>query len=251
VVAKREQPDFIARALGRAGVMPWAEAERAIRDGRVTLNGASVRQPMTVLRNGDRVRVDGREVRLEAKTMVLMLHKPKGCVCSTQDSQGRPTVFDALSAALPEPLRRYGWHAVGRLDVETTGMLLFTNDEHFVAHATAPETKLSKRYLARVQGSPSEADLETLRRGQKLEDRTTRPAKVRLRSEHEVELSLTEGAFHQVKRMLGAIGFPVRALHREAVGQATLDVAPGEARLLSDDEVRRGLSYEPRRFGAG
>jgi pseudouridine synthase len=247
---RRQAPDTLARALARAGVMPLGEAEDAIRQGRVTLNRAPVRQPLTSLRPDDDVRLDGRRVALEAQTLAVMLHKPKGCVTTASDPSGRPTVFEVLLRAVPKGLQRYGWHAIGRLDLDTTGLLLFTNDEHLVAHATSPQSKLPKRYRALVHGSPTEAMLAPLRRGLKAGGEQLLPAKVRIRGPGEVEITLTQGRFHQVKRMLGAVGLPVLALHREAIGLVELDVPERAARILTHAELERGLGYSPRTWGS-
>ena len=241
-----EKPDWIGRALARAGLLPPDEAEKAILAGRVNLRGEVVREPLALLRPTDEVRLDGRRVNLAAPTHVLMFHKPAGCVVSNRTEAGLPTVFELLGAALTPELARFGWHALGRLDRNTTGILLFSNDERLVGHATLPKTHLPKRYLAQVQGTPDDARLEPLRRGMSLDDGPTLPAKVRLRGPHEVELTLTEGRSHQVKRMLGAVGLPVRRLHREAVGRVVLDVPEGKWRLLSEEEVRDGLGFRPR-----
>jgi len=238
-----DKPDWIGRALPRAGILPPGEAERAIAAGRVSLAGRVVREPLTLLRPEDEVRLDGRVVRLESSTLVLAFHKPKGCVVSMRDELGRPTVFALLAACLPPELSRYGWHALGRLDLDTTGLLLFSNDERLVAHATLPETHLPKRYLARVQGIPTDARLAPLRAGLSLDDGPARPAQAEVRGDHEVALTLTEGRFHQVKRMLAAVGLPVRALHREAIGGLELDVAEGRCRALSDSEVVQKLRF--------
>jgi 23S rRNA pseudouridine2605 synthase/16S rRNA pseudouridine516 synthase len=136
---------------------------------------------------------------------------------------------------------------VGRLDVESTGLLLFTNDDKFVAHATSPDTRLPKRYVATVFSIADDARVEPLRQGMTLDDGPARPAKVVVRDEHTVEVTLTEGRHHQVKRMLGAVGLPVRALHREAVGNVDLkDIPESSFRLLSDEEIRQALRYEGR-----
>lgn len=240
-----EKPDWIARALSRAGVLPPDQAAAAVRAGRVTVGGRVVREPLTMLRPGDEVWLDGRAVDLAAHTRVLLFHKPAGVVTSTVDPEGGGTVFARLSAALPPPLRGYGWHAVGRLDRNTTGLLLFTNDERFVAYATRPETHLPKRYVATVQGRADDVRLEPLRRGVVLDDGPTRPARAVVRAPDVVELTLTEGRNHQVKRMLAAVGLPVRALHREAVGDLVLDVAEGAVRELSAEEIRGRLGWPP------
>jgi len=239
--------DWLSRALSRAGVMPLKEAEEAIRAGRVRLDSREQKEPMAPVDPRSRVTVDGKEVSLAFRTRVLAFHKPAGVVTHGSDPEGIGTVFDALTAVLPPALQRFGWHAVGRLDRDTTGLLLFTNDEKFVAHATAPATHLPKRYVARVGAQVNDAKLEPLRRGVKLDDgELTRPAKAKPRGEDSVELVLTEGRFHQVKRMLNVVGLPTLALHREAVGSLELDVPLGGYRELSDDEVKTKLNFEPR-----
>lgn len=223
------------------------EAEEAIRAGRVRLDGRDEKEPLAPVHPASRAFLDGREVSLAWRTRVLQFHKPAGVITHGSDPQGIGTVFDALRAALPQELLSFGWHAVGRLDRDTTGLLLFTNDEKFVAHATAPATHLPKRYVARVGAKVNDAKLEPLRRGVKLDDgELTRPAKARARGDDSVELVLTEGRFHQVKRMLNVVGLPTLALHREAVGLLELDVPLGGFRALQDDEVKTKLNFEPR-----
>ena len=239
--------DWLSRALARAGVMPLKEAEAAIRAGRVRLDAREEKEPMAPVHPHSRAFVDDGEVSLAWRTRVLQLHKPAGVVTHGRDPEGHGTVFDVLRAALPAGLRPFGWHAVGRLDRDTTGLLLFTNDERFVGHATHPSTHLPKRYVARVGAKVTEKKLEPLRHGVKLDDgELTRPAKAKVRSEDTVELVLTEGRFHQVKRMLNVVGLPTLSLHREAVGALELDVALAAYRELSDEEVRTKLNYEPR-----
>jgi pseudouridine synthase len=242
----KEKPDWLSRALARAGVFPLAEAEEAIRAGRVTLNGRVVRQPLAPVPPGTVLRVDGAEVRREVETRVLAFHKPADLLTSTVGQHRTNTVYDVLLPQLPDELGRYTWHAIGRLDRGTTGLLLFTNDEKLVTHATSPDTHLPKRYVATVQGTADEAKVEPLRHGVMLEDGPTRPAQVKLRDAHTVEVTVTEGRNHQVKRMLGAVGLPVRALHREAVGGVELDVPESAFRLLTPEEVTEGLRYTGR-----
>jgi pseudouridine synthase len=242
--AAGERPDWVARALARAGVLAPAQAEQAVRAGRVTVGGRRVREPLSLVQPGEGVCLDGRPVDLCARSLVLAFHKPKGVVVARSDPGGMRTVFEVLLPRLPPDLARYGWHAVGRLDRDTTGLLLFTNDERFVAHATKPEVHLPKRYLAQVGAAPKDSKLERLRRGIDLHDGPARPAKARVRGERVVELTLTEGRNHQVKRMLGAVGLPVTALHREAIGDLELDVSESAWRLLSEDEVRAKLEFE-------
>ncbi|WP_257454386.1 pseudouridine synthase [Archangium lipolyticum] len=242
-VPEGSRADWLARALGRAGVMPRAEAERAIREGRVEVDGRVAHDPFAQVHEGSAVRVDGQPRTLEARTLALMFHKPAGVVVHGSDPEGIGTVFERLRPVLPPELLGYEWYAVGRLDRDTTGLLLFTNEERLVAHATSPETHVPKRYVAEVEGRPSEVALQTLREGVLLEDGPARPAVARLLAPSRVELVLTEGRHHQVKRMLAAVGHPVRTLHREAVGELVLDVPEGSCRLLTDAEVERGLGF--------
>ncbi|NBD08665.1 pseudouridine synthase [Corallococcus silvisoli] len=243
----REKPDWLSRALARAGAMPQDEAEAAIKAGRVSINGRVATMPLTPVPPDAVLKVDGLPVRKVAPTHVLAFHKPAGVLTSTARQHRTGTVFEVLLPQLPMELSRFTWHAVGRLDVDTTGLLLFTNDDKLVAHVTSPETLLPKRYVATVFSTADDARVEPLRQGMTLDDGPARPATVRVRDEHTVEVTLTEGRHHQVKRMLGAVGLPARALHREAVGDITLDGLPESGfRLLTDEEVREKLHYTGR-----
>lgn len=241
----KEKPDWLGRALGRAGVLQKEEAEDAIKAGRVTVNGRKVTQPLAPVPPGAQVRLDGQLVSLEAAVRVLAFHKPRELLVSTVAQHGTGTVFDYLRPLLPPELASFTWHAVGRLDRDTTGLLLLTNSERVAAHVTSPDSHLAKRYVATVQGEASDEKLEPLRRGLELDGERLRPARARLREPRVVEVVLTEGRHHQVKRMLGEVGLPVRALHREAVGGLELDLPEGAWRLLTDAEVRDGLGWPP------
>ncbi|MBX5484100.1 MAG: rRNA pseudouridine synthase [Myxococcaceae bacterium] len=238
--------DWISRALARAGVIPLRDAEAAVQAGRVQVAGRTVTAPISLVRPGDEVRVDGKVVSIAATTRCLMFHKPAGIVTAGSDPEGIGTVFEALGRVLPPELARYGWHAIGRLDRDTTGLLLFTNDEKLVAHATLPERHLPKRYVAQVQGTPTDEKLDPLRRGVMLQDGLARPARAEIRADCRVELTITEGRNHQVKRMLSAVKLPVVQLHREAVGGVVLDVPEGAFRELSAEEIEAGLGFTPR-----
>jgi 23S rRNA pseudouridine2605 synthase/16S rRNA pseudouridine516 synthase len=244
---QQDEDDWLSRALSRAGVFPFGEAEAAVKSGRVTVDGRAATQPLAPVKPTARVLVDGREVDLRPTTRVLLFHKPAGVVTAGSDPEGEGTVFEVLSRALPPALQGYGWHAVGRLDRDTTGLLLFTNDERFVAHATHPDTHLPKRYLAKVGAAVTEAKLAQLRAGVPLEPGvTSRPAQAELVAEDVVALTLTEGRYHQVKRMLNAVGLPTLALHREAVGGLRLDVPVGQLREVPPEAIREALRYAPR-----
>jgi pseudouridine synthase len=235
--APAAQTDFLSRALVRSGHLTHEEVGEAIALGRVTVNGKTAASPFTPVRQDSQVRLDGHDVSLAAPTVVIAFHKPQGLISHGRDPECIGTVFDGLRLALPEPLNQRSWHAVGRLDRDTTGALLFTNDERFVAHATSPDTHLTKRYLATVGGQVTDSKLATLRNGLTLDDVSYRPAKIEQRGPQQVELTLTEGKHHQVKRMLGAVGLPTLSLHREAIGEYVLDVTLSAARVLSEEEV--------------
>jgi 23S rRNA pseudouridine2605 synthase len=215
--------------LARAGVASRRRADELIRTGRVSVNGEPG-QLNTVVGRRDVVEVDGRRVERQPLAY-LLLHKPAGVVTTARDPQGRPTVVDLVPAE-PRVV------PVGRLDVDTTGALLLTNDGD-VAHRLAhPRYGVPKVYEADVDGSPSADALARLRDGVELEDGLTAPAAVRLLGPEHVELTLHEGRKHQVKRMLEAVGHPVRRLHRSRY--AGLDVEglkPGACRELTGSEI--------------
>lgn len=240
------KPDFVSRALSRAGALPAALAEQAVRAGRVKVNHRVVTEPFAPLPPNAKVQLDGKTIEVGPTTKVLAFHKPKNMVVNGTDKNGGQTVFNALVELLPFELQGFGWLAVGRLDRDTTGLLLFTNDEQFVAHATSPETHLPKTYLVTVAGQVSDEKLATLRRGVTYEGFTTKPAKAELRSPGVLALTLTEGKFHQVKRMVNEVNLATLELHRESVGAFVLDVPLGQMRPLTDDEIQEQLGYRPR-----
>jgi pseudouridine synthase len=235
--------DWLLRALQRAGV---EQAETRLSEGLVKVDGQVVYEPFRPVTPTTRVEVEGQPVDLTPRTRVLAFHKPKGLVTDTFDRERIGTVFEALALVLPTELAQFTWHAVGRLDRDTTGLLLFTTDERFVQHATSPQSHLPKRYVAQVGATVTEAKLDRLRAGLELHDGPTRPAVAEVLGPKSVALTLTEGRNHQVKRMLGEVGLPTLSLHREAIGQYVLDVAEGTCRLLADEEIQRFFGFTPR-----
>jgi pseudouridine synthase len=217
--------------LARAGVASRRGADELIKAGRVLVNGASG-ELNTVVGAHDRVEVDGRPVQRQPLAYVL-LHKPAGVVTTARDPHGRPTVVQLVGhEARVVP--------VGRLDADTTGALLLTNDGPLAHRLAHPRYGVEKTYVAVVDGDADESALERLRDGLELEDGPTAPAKARRLGRGRVELILHEGRKHQVKRMLEAVGHPVRRLHRPGYAGLTLEgLAPGEWRELTADEVTR------------
>jgi 23S rRNA pseudouridine2605 synthase len=219
--------------LARAGVASRRRADELILAGRVVVNGEPG-ELHTRVRSGDVVEVDGSRVEAQELAYVL-LHKPAGVVTTASDPHGRPTVVDLVEhQARVVP--------VGRLDADTTGVLLLTNDGPLAHRLAHPRYGVAKVYEARVEGSPAPVALARLRDGVELEDGTTAPAEARILttgpSSSIVELTLHEGRKHQVKRMCAAIGHPVVRLHRSRYAGLELGaLGPGEWRELSSPEV--------------
>jgi 23S rRNA pseudouridine2605 synthase len=215
--------------LARAGVSSRRKADELIKAGRVLVNGA-LGQLNTFVSSRDRVEVDGRVVGLQPLTYVL-LHKPAGVVTTASDPQDRPTVVGLVGHEVRVV-------PVGRLDADTTGALLLTNDGDLAHRLAHPRYEVEKVYEAEVKGEPSDAVLRRLAEGVELEDGLTAPAEVRLLGPSTVELSIHEGRNRQVRRMLEAVGHPVRRLHRSRYAGLTLNgLEPSEWRELAEPEV--------------
>lgn len=217
------------RYLARAGVASRRGADELIRSGRVRVNGERG-ELHTIVDVGDTVEVDGRRVEPE-QTALLLLHKPRGVVTTVSDPQGRRTVVDLVP---DEP------HVVpvGRLDRETTGALLLTNDGELAHRLAHPSFGVEKTYLVDVDGVPGDEALRRLEEGVDLDDGRTAPARVRRLGASRLELTLHEGRNRQVRRMCEAVGHPVRRLHRTGyAGLALTGLAPGAWRALTRDEA--------------
>jgi pseudouridine synthase len=215
--------------LARAGVASRRGADELIKAGRVTVNGEPG-QLNTFVHKQDRVEVDGTPVSAQ-KLRYVLLHKPAGTVTTASDPQGRPTVVELVD--VPERVV-----PVGRLDVDTTGALLLTNDGPLAHRLAHPRYGVAKVYEAEVEGTPDEAALRALAEGVELEDGMTAPATVRCLAPSRIELTLHEGRNRQVRRMLEAVGHPVRHLHRSVYAGLTLEgLEPGAWRELEPPEV--------------
>ena len=215
--------------LARAGVASRRGADELIKTGRVIVNGEPG-QLNTSVQSRDRVEVDGERVALQRLAYVL-LHKPAGVVTTARDPQGRPTVV-GLVPAEPRIV------PVGRLDADTTGALLLTNDGPLAHRLAHPRYGGEKVYEAEVEGEPDDEALEALRNGIELDDGATAPARVRRLGPNTIELALHEGRNRQVRRMLEAVGHPVARLHRSAYAGLTLEgLEPGRWRELEPSEV--------------
>jgi 23S rRNA pseudouridine2605 synthase len=215
--------------LARAGVASRRGADELIKAGRVSVNGEPG-QLNTFVGDRDVVELDGLPLARQRLAYVL-LHKPPGGVTTARDPHGRPTVVDLVghaSRVVP----------VGRLDADTTGALVLTNDGPLAHRLAHPRYGVQKVYEAEVEGEPDDEARRRLEEGVELDDGQTAPARARRLAPSRVELTLHEGRKHQVKRMLEAVGHAVRRLHRPRYAGLTLDgLAPGEWRELTDREV--------------
>ena len=218
--------------LARAGVASRRKADELIKTGRVTVNGEPG-QLNTFVEKRDRVELDGKPLARQPLAYVL-LHKPAGVVTTASDPNGRPTVVELVSDHKTRLV------PVGRLDADTTGALLLTNDGDLAHRLAHPRYEVEKIYEAEVEGEPSDDALRQLEQGVELDDGRTAPARARRLAPSRIELEIHEGRNHQVKRMLAAVGHPVRALHRSRYAGLTLTgLGPGESRELTGAEVER------------
>lgn len=226
----------IHKALAQAGVASRRAAEALVAEGRVTVNG-DVAVTGRVVGPTDVIRVDGRAVAPEP-VRVILLNKPPGTVSTASDPQGRPTVLDGL----PDDVRLY---PVGRLDLDTTGALLITNDGDLANALMHPRTKVPKTYEVLVEGRVSAGTVRRLRAGVALDDGPTLPARVEVMDRRHpggtwLLIELTEGRNRQVKRMCAAVGHEVRRLHRSRyAGIGLSGLRSGQWRLLGFDEIAR------------
>jgi 16S rRNA pseudouridine516 synthase len=222
------------RYLSNATALTRSQAQRALRGGRVKVEGETVKQGATQIPLHARVTLDDVPV-APPLPRYFMLHKPQGVVCASEDPTHR-TAIDLLD--LPNPA---GLHFAGRLDIDTTGLVLISDDGQWTHRITAPGRECTKRYRVSLADAVSNNALQSLREGVLLkgEPRPTLPALVEPLGERELLLSIQEGRYHQVKRMLAVVGHQVLSLHREAIGPLELDsgLPLGGFRPLHEEEV--------------
>lgn len=233
----------LARALSKLGLCSRSEAMRMIASRRVKVNGQTVTNPSRRCSlESDRFQVDGSGITKKQLVYILM-NKPAGIVTTKSDERGRPTVYDILGDV-------GSWvFPVGRLDKETTGLLLLTNDNRFGERLTSPRSNVVKIYIAELDRKMADDALSIIRHGMKLEGDQLLPAEVKPLDATRIELSLREGKNRQIRRMCKKLGYTVVKLERIAVGNLTLvGVPPGRWRHLKKDEVevlsRRVVSSE-------
>ena len=226
------EPVRLQKLLARAGVGSRRTVEELIAEGRVTVNGEVAELGRRADPDQDRIEVDGALIGLRPDTVWYLLNKPAGVVTTASDPQGRPTVVELV----PDEPRVF---PVGRLDTDTEGLLLLTNDGDATHRLTHPSFGVEKEYLAHVEGTPSRGVLRALREGVELDDGRTAPAKASTVAPDVIRLVIHEGRNRQVRRMCEAVGHPVRRLVRVRIGPVRdQHLAPGEWRVLEPPEIR-------------
>ena len=238
-------PERLQKIIARAGIVSRRKAEELITAGRVSVNGAVVRElgskadPAT-----DTVCVDGTPVQAGAERRYLAMNKPKGCITSTSDPEGRPTVMDLLG---PEGSK--GLFPVGRLDYNTEGLLLLTDDGDFANRILAARNKVPKTYEVKISGSPPPEIIHKLRDGIRLDGRLSKPESIRLLKPSRnpwFEITLVEGRNRQIHRMFERVGFLVEKIRRVKIGNLTLrGLEPRQVRALHPKEVQSLLAHRP------
>lgn len=227
----------LQKILSQAGVASRRASEQLMLEGRVNVNGATIRELGTKAdASHDDIRVDGRRIRLPDRHIYLLLNKPRGYVTTRSDPQKRPTVIDLIG------VREYVY-PVGRLDFDSEGLLILTNDGDLAARLTHPSHGIARVYEARVAGVPDEHDVQRLRRGVVIDGERTGPADVQLferRGGATLVISIREGRNRQVRKMCESIGHPVDHLRRVAIGPLRDDrLKVGQWRELTGAEVSR------------
>lgn len=230
----------LQKYMARSGVASRRQCEKMIAAGMVKVNGKTVTEPGTCVEPGvDRVEVSGRILAGPEQKVYLLLYKPRGYLSTVKDPRGRRKVTDLISGVAQRV------YPVGRLDYDSEGLILLTNDGELAHALTHPRHEIPKTYLARVTGTPKQESLERMARGLLLEDGPTAPAAVRLvevdaRGNALLEITIHEGRNRQIRRMCACIGHPVLRLQRVRIGPLTPEgLKPGQFRLLSREEVSR------------
>lgn len=231
----------LQKYMARCGVASRRKSEELIAEGRVKVNGVVVTEQGMKVNNNDVVTVDDKVIEIN-EFVYLVMNKPRGIISSVEDEVGRNTVVSIL----PKNFERYRLFPVGRLDYDTKGVLLLTNDGEFMNTLVGPKSNLEKEYLARVQGIVSKEDIIRLCSGLKIDNYTTRKCKAYIDSvdiknnSSLVGVIIKEGKNHQVKKMLEAVGHPVKRLTRIRFGEITTEgLAEGDVRFLTPHEIKR------------
>lgn len=228
----------LQKYMASCGVASRRKCEEIIAEGRVKVNGVTVREAgLKIQPSKDKVTVDGREIIPANKPVYIMLNKPVGYVSTVRDQFKRPTVLDLLRGV------KGRIYPVGRLDYDSEGLLLLTNDGNLAYGLTHPRHRVNKTYIVVVQGRPSRKEIDRIRKGVEIDGRMTSPADIRVESiqgnKTAFRVVIHEGRNRQVRRMFGAVGYAVVSLKRTSIGKLQLGtLAPGRWRFLEDREVK-------------
>lgn len=233
----------LQKIISEAGIASRRKAEELIVEGKVKVNNKVVKElGYKADPEKDHIRVDGREIKIEHKKVYIALHKPVGIISSRKDEKGRKTVIDLI------PTNTY-MYPVGRLDFDSSGLILLTNDGELANALMHPSFEIPKTYIVTINGIISNMLLEKFQKGIRLEDGVTAPAKVKVLSREndqtKMEVTITEGKNRQIRRMFEALGHEVIRLKRIKIGEITLgELASGKFRNLSEKEVKWVKSVE-------
>lgn len=236
--------DRIAKVLARAGIASRREAERMIEAGRVTVNGKTIDSPALNVTPSDRISVDGKSVAEPEPARLWLYHKPSGLVTTNRDEKGRPTIFDNLPEDMPRVM------SVGRLDLNSEGLLLLTNDGSIKRKLELPSTGWLRKYRVRINGRPKDEDFAPLRQGLVIEGEKFQPMTVTLDRQQGANAWLTiglrEGKNREIRRAIEDIGFTVNRLLRVSYGPFQLgNLKPGEVEEIRRRVLRDQLGLEP------
>lgn len=228
----------LQKILAKMGIASRRAAEEIILEGRVTVNGKAATIGMKADPSKDHIKLDGKLLTKPEPKVYLMINKPKGVITTLSESEERPAIRDFLKKI------KYRIFPVGRLDYDSEGLLLLTNDGDFAHAILHPSKKIPKTYHVKIKGVLEDNDIEKLKRGVKLKDGATSPSKVKkLRKAEEnswIEITIYEGRKRQVRRMLEKVGHPVLKLKRVRINGIELgNLAPGEIRYLTSEEVNK------------
>lgn len=232
----------LQKYMALSGVASRRKSEEIIQEGRVKVNNVVVTELGRVIDpKKDKITVDNKNIRLESQKVYIMLNKPVGFVSSLQDEKGRRVVTDLIEGV------RERIYPVGRLDADTTGLLLLTNDGDLAFKLTHPSKKVEKKYIAIVEGVPNKKELDSLRSGVFVDGKKTHPAKVKISKKFDtdsiLEIVIHEGRNRQVKKMCEAVNHPVKKLKRVSIGEIELGgLNIGNWRYLNDEEIEYLMS---------
>jgi 23S rRNA pseudouridine2605 synthase len=220
----------IAKFLSDSGIASRREAERIIEMGRVSINGKSIDSPINFVSDKDIVKVDGKIIKSNqnSEPEVFIFHKPVGCICSASDPEGRKTIYDVL------PREYHHLKYIGRLDYNTSGLLLMTTSGDYARQMTLPDAKIERVYIAKIGGTMTMDDehldrlLKPIRKGIKIDGIIYRPMKIERLDATDIKITIIEGKKNEIRKVFEYIGLPVRKLHRISYGEYQLrDLKPG------------------------